>query len=261
MKQFVFVFFAAVMLFAAPVFLPDGRAQSMSYTGIADKSAIVSNTIEVSGTGLVMAQPDMARVRLFFTHTSATTQEAKSVVAKVVRQVQDILNDNKVEVKDVRTISFGYDVEYDYSGAKRRRVGQRATQTIDVLIKQLDCYPDRLVCILDAVAAIGKVEVQDVQFDIENKEELYAQSRVLAYNKAYGKATQYAELAHRSIVKVRTISEYSSQDVASPTNRSNKMMLNIANDESADFVGGASLPFGEQGVKSTVYVVFEMGEN
>ena len=242
MKHIALFLFAALLTFA-----PLAQAQ--------DKPG----TITVTGTGSVMAQPDMAQVTIHFSHTAPTTQEAKSAVAKAMRQVQTILDEQKIDAKHVRTTSFSYDVEYDYSKGKRIRLGQRAEQTIQVKVNGLDKNVDRLADILDRVAAIDKVEVQSVEFDIENKADLYRQSRELAYNKAYEKAAQYAALAHRTISKVQSISEYSSQDVAMPTMRK-AMMINMAVEESVDYDGGASLPLGEQGVTSTVHVVFEMEE-
>lgn len=216
------------------------------------------NTITVSGTGTVMAQPDMAQISIHFTHTAVTTQEAKKVVANAMRQVQEILDEQMINAKHIRTTVFTYDVEYEYVNGKRKRLGQRAEQTLVVKIDHLDKNPERLAEILDRIATIDKVEVQNIQFDIENKAELYRQSRALAYGKAYEKAAQYAALAERTISKALTISEHSSLDVAYPTSR--KVMTNMAIEESFDVSGAASLPLGEQSVTSVVNVVFEMDD-
>lgn len=219
------------------------------------------NTITVTGTGTVMAQPDMAQVNIHFSHTAATTQEAKEAVAKAMRQVQHILEECKVDAKNVSTTSFSYDVEYEYVDGKRVRLGQRAEQSLCVKIKHIDKNPELLANLLDRVAVIDKVEVQSVEFDIENKADLYRQSRALAYNKAYAKAAQYAELAHRKISKALTIAEHNSQDVSYGSARSKMAMVNMAVEESLDYAGGATLPTGEQGVTSIVHVVFEMEED
>lgn len=217
------------------------------------------NTISVSGTGTVMVQPDMAQVTIHFSHTAATTQEAKNAVTKAMRQVQSVLEEYKIEAKNIRTTSFSYDVEYEYVKGERVRLGQRAEQTLLVKVDNIDKNPSRISDILDRIATIDKVEVRGVQFDVENKTDLYRQSRALAYGKAYAKAAQYAELAHRTIRKAISISEYSSQDVAYGNARS-KISLNMAIEESAEYADGISLPMGEQGVTSTVNVVFEMGD-
>jgi len=216
-----------------------------------------SNTITVSGTGTVTAQPDMAQICIHFAHIAATTQEAKKVVAKTMRQVQEILDEQMINAKDIRTTAFSYEVAYEYVNGKRKRLGQRAGQSLVVKIDRLDKNPERLAEILDRIAAIDKVEVQNIQFDIENKAGLYRQSRVLAYGKAYEKAAQYAELAGRTIGKAITISEYSSQDAAF-TNTRKMAMVNMAAEESADFSSYGGLPLGEQGVTSVVNVVFAM---
>lgn len=241
MKHAFFFFFVTLLAMA-----PLSRAQQ-------------PNTITVSGTGTVMAQPDVAQISIHFTHTAATTQEAKNVVSKAMHKVQEILDKQKIKANNIRTTVFSYDEEYEYVNGKRKRLGQRAEQTLVVKIDQLDKNPDRLSEILDRIATIDKVEVQNIQFDIENKAELYRQSRELAYRKAYEKAAQYAALAQRSISKALSISEYTSQDVAFSNTR--KMALeNMAFASSADTDGGASLPLGEQSVTSIVNVVFEMND-
>lgn len=217
------------------------------------------NTITVSGTGTVMAQPDMAQISIHFAHTAATTQEAKRVVAKAMRQVQEILDEQMINGKNISTTVFSYDVEYEYVNGKRKKLGQRAAQTLVVKIDHLDKNPERLAEILDRVATIDKVEVENIQFDIENKAEFYRQSRALAYNKAYEKARQYAQLANRTISKALIITEYSNHDIAYPS--LNKMALrNMAVEEADGFSGEASLPMGERSVTSTVNVVFEMAD-
>ena len=217
------------------------------------------NTITVSGTGTVMAQPDMAQISIHFSHTAATTQEAKKTVSKAMRQVQEILDEQMINAKNISTTVFSYDVEYEYVNGKRKKLGQRAEQTLVVKIDRLDKNPERLAEILDRIATVDKVDVTNIHFDIENKAELYRQSRALAYNKAYEKALQYAQLANRTISKALIISEYSNQDIAYPASR--KMgLMNMAVAESDSYAGEASLPMGEQGVASTVNVVFEMAD-
>ena len=213
------------------------------------------DSVAVSGIGTVLSQPDMVLMNIGFSHTAPTTKEAKTAVEKTMQQILKILKDENIEDKFLKTVSLNYDMEYEYKNGRRIKLGQRAQQTIVVTVNNLVKSPERLSSILDKITAIDKVEVQNIQFDIENKTELFKQSRELAYRKAFDKARQYAELSGRRIGKVLTISEAVSRDVAQTrmfqSNRAYKEEALFSADQSA-------VPTGEQGVSSEISIVFSL---
>lgn len=214
------------------------------------------DSVSVSGIGTVLAQPDMVVMNVGFSHTAKTTKQAKTEVEQTMQQILNILKAENVEDKFVKTISLNYDVEYEYRNGRRVQLGQRAQQTILVTINDMINAPERLSSILDQITAIDKVEVQGIQFDIENKTELFKQSRELAYQKAYDKARQYAELSGRKIGKVLTISEVVSRDVAQTRAFQNNRAFK--EEALAMDAGGSAVPTGEQGVGSEINVVFSL---
>jgi len=217
------------------------------------------NSVSVSGIGTVLAQPDMVLMNVSFSHTAPTTKEAKKAVEQTIQRILKILQEENVEDKFMKTISLNYDVEYDYRSGRRVRIGQRAQQTIVVTVNDMINTPERFSSILDKITAIDRVEVQNIQFDIENKSDLFKQSRELAYQKAFDKAEQYAKLSGRKLGKVLTISEGVSRDVTF-----NRMFMNnarmpfVAEQAAADYGTGFSLPTGEQGVTSEINAVFSL---
>ncbi len=216
----------------------------------------IPNSVTVSGIGMTRAQPDVARMNVSFAHTAPTTREAKNVVEQTMAQILKILQEEKVEDKDIKTLSLDYRVEYDYRNGRRVRLGQRAEQTIAVTVNNLINAPERLTSILDKIVTLDKVELQGIDFDIEKKTDLFKQSRELAYKKALEKAQQYAELSGRKLGPVLTISEKNSEDVAQ---RHNLNKMNNVVQEFAGFSSGSSsLPTGEQGITSEISVVFSL---
>lgn len=214
------------------------------------------DSVSVSGIGTVLAQPDMVLMNVSFSHTAPTTKEAKSAVERTMQQILAILKAENVEDKFLKTTSLNYDVEYEYRNGRRVTLGQRAQQTIVVTVNDMVNNPERFSSILDKITAIDKVEVQNIQFDIEHKTELFKQSRELAYQKAFDKAQQYAELSGRKIGKVLTISEVVSRDVAQTRAFQNNLMFKeeaLAMDS-----GGSGIPTGEQGVSSEINIVFSL---
>lgn len=119
--------------------------------------------------------------------------------------------------------------------------------------------PERFSSILDKITEINKIEVQNIQFDIENKVELFKQSRELAYQKAFDKASQYATLSGRKIGKVLIISEGISRDVANTRMFMNNAQLQKSTAIAEEYLfDGSSLPTGEQGVTSEINVIFSL---
>ena len=214
------------------------------------------DSVSVSGIGTVLTQPDMVLMNIGFSHTAKTTKQAKTEVEQTMQQILNILREENIEDKFVKTISLNYDVEYDYRSGGRVLIGQRAQQIIVVTINDMINAPERFSSILDKITAIDKVEVQNIQFDIEHKTELFRQSRELAYQKAYDKARQYAELSGRKIGKVLTISEVASRDVAQT--RAFQNNLAFKEDALAMDAGGSTVPTGEQGISSEINIVFSL---
>ena len=213
------------------------------------------NSVSVSGIGTVLAQPDMVLMNVSFSHTAQTTKEAKKAVEQTMQQILKILQEEKVEDKFVKTISLNYDVEYDYRSGRRVRLGQRAQQTIVVTVNDMINAPERFSSILDKITAIDKVEVQNIQFDIEHKTELFKQSRELAYQKAFDKAQQYAELSNCKIGKVLSISEAISRDIIQTRAFQNNFAFK---EEALSMSDNGSVPTGEQGVSSEINIVFSL---
>lgn len=213
------------------------------------------DSVSVSGIGTVLAQPDMVLMNISFSHTAPTTKEAKKAAEQTMQQILKILQEENIEDKFMKTTSLNYDVEYEYRSGRRVLLGQRAQQTIVVTVNDMINAPERFSSILDKITTIDKVEVQNIQFDIENKTELFKQSRELAYQKAFDKARQYAELSGRKLGTVMTISEAVSRDIM----QTRAFQNNLAFKEQALYSADNSvIPTGEQGVSSEINVVFSL---
>lgn len=212
------------------------------------------SSITVSGIGTVFSAPDVAGITIECAHTAPTTTEAKKGVEANIAKIQQILHQQNIDKKDIRTISLNYRVEYNYNNGNRIKIGQRAEQTVLITVKNLINAPERLSMILDKIATNDQIEVQNIYFDIENKEEFFKKSRELAYQKALNKAQEYAQLSGRKLGKTLTISENISQNIAQP-----RLLKSSLISDSNSFSSAESLiPTGEQGITSEVVVVFSL---
>ena len=215
----------------------------------------IQSTVSVSGIGTVLAQPDMVLLNVSFSHTAPTTREAKTAVERTMQRISQILQEENVEDKFVKTVFLNYDVEHEWRSGRMVWIGQRAQQTIAITVNDMVNRPERFPSLLDKITAIDRVQVGNIQFDIEDKSELFRQSRELAYQKAFDKAAQYAEFSGRKIDKVMTVSEAISRDIA----QTRAWTSNIAFQAEAAremLADDSFLPSGERGVTSEINVVF-----
>jgi uncharacterized protein YggE len=163
----------------------------------------------------------------------------------------DILKEEGVEDKNIRTASLNYGAEMEYRDGRAVQVGQRADQAIMVIINDIINDSNKFSVLLDKITSIDRVVIRDIKFDTENKTELYKQSRELAYQKALDKANQYANLSGLKIVKTLTITEERSRDILFGA-----YQKNVAYEAAAASGPSASVPTGEQEVTSEIMVTF-----
>ena len=217
------------------------------------------NTITLTGNGAVSIQPDMANISLSISYLAPTTRESKDKVDRSLRQVLSILRQERVEEEDIKTTSLNYNTEYDYTNNKRVKVGQRVVQSIQVTVHNLAQSGEKLSSILDKIVSVNNVELQSIDFGLEKTEDLYKESRALAFGKAKEKAEQYANLAGRRLGKVLIITEEHSGDVA--VKRYNKMrplQAKAAVLDSYEATKGSIIPTGEETIESTVTITFTL---
>jgi len=69
---------------------------SASIIPISGSSCCSQNSIDVSGSGKVQVQPDIAYINLAVTAFSKTSQGAVEEVASLISQINDILAQNKI---------------------------------------------------------------------------------------------------------------------------------------------------------------------
>ncbi|MDR1247760.1 MAG: SIMPL domain-containing protein [Treponema sp.] len=209
------------------------------------------SSVSVSGIGAVMAQPDMAQMSINFSHVAQTTKQAKEEVDQKMRQILDILKEEGVEDKYIRTASLSYGAEIEYRDGRAVQIGQRADQTIAVIINNIVNDSNKFLALLDKITTIDRVVIRDIKFDTENKTEIYKQTRELAYQKALDKANQYANLSGLKVVKALTISEERSRDILFGA-----YQKNVAYEAAGLSAPAAAVPTGEQEITSEITVTF-----
>ncbi|GMO59116.1 MAG: hypothetical protein Ta2A_04890 [Treponemataceae bacterium] len=210
------------------------------------------STVSVSGAGSVMIQPDLVQVDIALSNIAKTTKLAKAELDKNVAIVLQIFKDVGIPDASVRTRSLTYAIEREYRAiGGYATIGQRAQQTFIVIVDDIKNAPDRFPTLLDKLAEVNSVTVNNIKFDVKDKEAIYKQSRELAYKKALDKAEQYAALSGQKVVQMLKVEESRDNDVvfARPAPAAGVVS------ESAPSAR-ASVPTGESEVKTELRAEF-----
>ena len=210
------------------------------------------SSISVFGTGTVLVQPDMIQMTITLSKVAPTTKMAQEEVSKMIRQALMILKEENIEDKAITTASLTFHSEYEYTN-RRILVGQKAEQRIIFSIDDINSDNEKVPRIIDQLIQINGIELNQIDFRVKNNTEYFIRSRDLAFQKAFEKANQYAELSKLKIIKVSNISEESNQQISPINNRF--MNQSMAEATVAD-IGSTIVPTGELEITTRILVVF-----
>src|SRR3989338_9184024 len=131
-------------------------------------------TVSVSGEGKVFAAPDIAELNFGVqTGRKKTAKEAMETLAERMTAVIDAVKSAGVEEKDIATQYLSLSPSYDWDEGQRIDRGFEASQNLNVKIRNLD----EISSVLSSAALAGANQVGNVNFTIDDPEELRAQAR------------------------------------------------------------------------------------
>ena len=226
------------------------KAKENKYIG---QDAEFKNTIVIAETGEVTAVPDLAIINLIVSNEAKTVDSAMAENTKKMNKIIEEMKGLGIEDKDLKTTSFNiyprYNYirdEFGYMSGKRVLAGYEINQALEVKIRDLE----KVGVIIEKGTSAGANEVSNLQFTIDNQEELKKQARQLAIEKAKAKAKELTEQLGVSLGKITSFSEnyYS----PSSTNRDYAK---------AEGLGGGEIPeieTGESQISISVVITYEI---
>ena len=208
-----------------------------------------ANGIAVSGTGEVYGTPDTLQMRFGVSVLRPTVQQAVGDAAALADELIGTLMSSGVTADDIQTANYSINPEYDYSSDQRKLIGYRVDNTVVAKIRDIDAAGS----VIDAtVSEVGdEIQVSGVSFSIEDDTELIAAARAAAWDDAYAKAQQLAELSGTTLGDAVTIRESFANAQPGPVYRE------FAADEAGSLE--TSIAAGQQQVAVTLQVQFATG--
>jgi uncharacterized protein YggE len=220
-----------------------------------------SNTISVSGTGEVVAVPDIAVFTFSTIEKKDTAAEAQDASAKKMNDAIAFLKGEGLEEKDIKTVGYNVYPVYEYPqticsptycppAGEAKLTGYEVRQSVEVKVRDTA----RAGELLSGVGSYGISEISGISFSIDEPEELQAQARTKAIEDAQQKAQQLADSLGVDIVRIVGFNEsgyypyYAKYDMA----------LEATGRGGADAASVPALPMGENTITSNVNVTYEI---
>ena len=162
-------------------------------------------TVQVTGTGIVAGNPDVVVLSIGVSVERDSVKQARTEAAEAMAGVIESLKGNGLLDTDIQTQHFSIHQRYDYSKGRREFRGYSVTNTVSAKIRDLDTVGN---VIDDAAEAGGDlVEINSIQFTIDDPTKLKMQARVAAMQDAQAKAQTLATEGRVTLGKPISISE------------------------------------------------------
>lgn len=170
------------------------------------------NTLSVSDTGTVYIKPDLALISFSVITEGKTVAETMSENTTKMNKIIDVIKEQKVKDKDLKTTDFNIYPRYEWkkqaevyppSPGKRVLVGYEVRQSLQVKIRDMEKIGDIVQQATDA----GANQVGNLQFTIDDQDEVKKQAREQAIEKAKQKAKELAKQLGVNLVRITNFSE------------------------------------------------------
>ena len=202
--------------------------------------------IWVNGSGKVTAVPDIATITLGIQSQELTVADAQSKASAAMNKVIDTLNADGVAKKDIQTQNFNIIklTNYDSKTGQQIFIGYQVTNTITAKIHDIS----KAGSIIDDVAIAGGdlIQINGINFSIEDPTSYYAAARKLAVQDAKAKAQQLADLAGVGLGNATYITE----------NSYTPPVPSFALEAKASGVASTPINPGETDITSSVQITF-----
>ena len=159
-------------------------------------------TIDVVGTANVKFQADIASFNIQVSESANTTIEASNKTNEKMDKISSILATFDIDKIETGRLSLYPSREYNRSDDTYIET-QTAEHSITVWTKNIEDISK----IIDSLSTITDIRINSINLDKEDKADIYAKARALAYEQAFNKAQIYAHEANLDLGSAISIKE------------------------------------------------------
>jgi uncharacterized protein YggE len=217
------------------------------------------NMITVSGSGSVMAPPDIAHITFSVQNTAPTVAEAQAVTTKQGNDAIDYVKGQGIAEKDIKTLSYNITPQYsyptpcprgslcpEYYDSTPKIIGYQVAQTVQITVRDLDKVSPLL-------AGLGEQNVQNVygpDFALDDPASVKNEARAEAIGDAKKQAKELAKELGVRLVRIMNFSE-----------SNYPISYSVFGKGASDFseaVPAPNVPAGENEYNSNVTITYEI---
>lgn len=221
-----------------------------------------TNTISVSGEGEVFAVPDIATISISIREESKKVSDAQNKVSAKIKTTLAAVRKLGVPDKDIKTQNYNSYPKYEWQNGtvscmgmncpppypgKQVLAGYEVSQSVTITVRNLDLVNG----IIDALGQASVTDMNGPNFAIDKQDELKAQARKEAIDKARAKAEVLASDLGVTLVRVVSFSEGQNYPIYARTMMAESM--GVAKNASTP-----ELPQGGEKITSQVTVTYEI---
>ncbi len=167
------------------------------------------NTVVAQAEGEFKIMPDIAYITAGVTSNGKKQADVDKENRKKIDSLMNALEENGIQEKDIRTISYNVFPIRDYESTTNKIVGYEVQNYIEITLKDISKVGD----ILDVCAQAGANDTGSVRFDVSDKESAKNEALKVAVENAKAKAELMASAAGVGIGDILNITqEYSSSN-------------------------------------------------
>ncbi|WP_303760005.1 SIMPL domain-containing protein [Alcanivorax jadensis] len=201
------------------------------------------DSITVSGSGDIAAQPDIFRVVATAREQGDDIAAMKSRVDDAVADMLDLADDLDIEEKQVRASDLNVQPQWQYQ-PERKLIGHQVSRQVTFRANGLDTYTQ----LLDGLAKQGLRDIRPAGTEVSNADELANQALEKAVADARQRASIIAKAADRELGKAIQIQ---AQDFQPP-----QPVMMMARSEKSGHAD--SYRPGETDITARVQITFEL---
>ncbi|HEY4494613.1 MAG TPA: SIMPL domain-containing protein [Candidatus Paceibacterota bacterium] len=250
-------FWVGVLLVVFLVAVSIKEFKEIRYVG---KNAPIMNAITVSGKGEALSIPDIATFSFGVTENAKTVDEAQAKATTKINSAMKALKDNKIDDKDIKTISYNINPHYEYvqglctSGicrpGKSVLSGYDVSQTIEVKIRDIK----KAGALFTTIGSLDIQNINNLTFSIDDIESVKAEAREKAIENAKAKAKTLAKDLNVKLVRITSFYEASDDpNYFYREGMSGDMMV-----KNVSLPSAPQVPAGEQKITSSVSITYEI---
>lgn len=219
-------------------------------------------TISVSGTGEVLAKPDIGEFSFAVRAEGETASVAQEMSAESINAILGYLEEMGVEEKDIKTENYYLNPKYRYEErvcavntycppGERVIDGYEVSQNVRVKVRDLEGAGD----LISGVGERGATNISSLNFTIDDETTLQAEARAKAIADAKVKADALAKDLGMSVSRV--VGFYENEGYY-PMYDSRGYGGDMAMAESFEVKSAPALPTGENTIMSNVTLTVEL---